>query len=178
MTEISHFDSLADAAERYGRFSLDNYAQVRNVAESISSGFCRYLSGGEPVCVHLVPPTGEWSPQAYQSGAFSVSGAGFLPLDPISFGLAVRVSRTGDWLRLVLTCLKKGPVIDIDIESGGAFSLALPVRQDELTSLFDALHGHLMGWFSEQADLYEHGDYGGHGIGFDFLRAATAEPDV
>ena len=175
MTEKTHFETLADAAERYGRFSLDNYAQIRNVAESVSSGFCNYLSGGEPVCVYLVPPEGEWSPQAYHSGAFSVSGAGFLPLDPISFGLAVRVSRTGDWLRLVLTCLKKGPVIDIEIEGGSTFSLALPVREEELVTLFRTLHGHLMGWFSEQADLYEHGDYGGHSIGFDFLRGEATQ---
>lgn len=169
MTEPSRFDTLADAAERYGRFSLDNYAHVRNVAENVSTGFCRYLSGGEPVCVYLVPPTGEWAPQAYQSGAFSVSGAGFLPLDPISFGLAVRVSRTGDWLRVVLTCAKKGPEMEIEIENGSTFALELPVRDEQLTQLFQILYGHLTVWFAQQADLYENGDYGGRAIGFDFL---------
>ncbi|WP_339746116.1 hypothetical protein [uncultured Maricaulis sp.] len=169
MTEPSHFDVLADAAERYGRFSLDNYAHVRNVAESVSSGFCRYLSGGEPVCVYLVPPTGEWAPQAYQSGAFSVSGTGFLPLDSISFGLAVRVSRTGDWLRVVLTCTKKGPEMEIEIENGSTFALELPVRAEQLVKLYDTLFEHLTVWFSQQADFYENGDYGDHAIGFEFL---------
>tara|TARA_R110002073_G_scaffold5409_3_gene33347 strand:- start:14594 stop:15136 length:543 start_codon:yes stop_codon:yes gene_type:complete len=169
MTEPKPFDILADAAERYGRFSLDNYAQIRNVAESVSSGFCRYLSGGEPVCVYLVPPKGEWSPQAYQSGAFSVSGTGFLPLDSISFGLAVRVSRTGDWLRIVLTCTKKGPEMQIEIENGTTLALELPVRADQLSRLFSILFEHLTVWFSQQADLYENGDYGDRGIGFEFL---------
>lgn len=180
MTEPSRFDTLADAAERYGRFSLDNYAHVRNVAESISSGFCRYLSGGEPVCVFLVPPEGAWSPQGYQSGAFSVSGTGFLPLDPIAFGMAVRVSRTGDWLRLVLTCAKQGPEMEIQIQNGAAFSLELPVREEQLAQLFDILYEHLTVWFSQQADLYENGDYGGRAIGFEFLHSPddAAAPDL
>tara|TARA_R110002111_G_scaffold103544_1_gene160326 strand:+ start:428 stop:970 length:543 start_codon:yes stop_codon:yes gene_type:complete len=171
MTEPSRFDTLADAAERYGGFSLDNYAHVRNVAENVSTGFCRFLSGGAPVCVYLVPPTGEWAPQPYQSGAFSVSGVGFLPLDPISFGLAVRVSRTGDWLRVVLTCTKKGPEMEIEIENGSAFALELPVREEQLTQLFEILFGHLTVWFTQQADLYENGEYGDRAIGFDFLHS-------
>ncbi len=178
MTEPSRYDSLADAAERYGRFSLDNYAQIRNVAESVSSGFCRYLSGGDPVCVYLVPPTGEWGPQAYQSGAFSVSGGGFLPLGSISFGLAVRVSRTGDWLRVVLTCTKKGPEMEIEIENGTTFALQLPLREEQLTKLYNILFEHLTVWFSQQADLYENGDYGDRAIGFEFLHKPedAAEP--
>ncbi|MGK0266032.1 MAG: hypothetical protein ACI82N_000276 [Maricaulis sp.] len=171
MTEPSRFDSLADAAERYGRCSLDNYAHVRNVAENLSTGFCRYLSGGEPVCVYLVPPKGEWAPQAYQSGAFSVSGTGFLPLDPISFGLAVRVSRTSDWLRVVLTCTKRGTEMEVEIENGSTFALELPVREEQLARLNHILFDHLTIWFSQQADLYENGEYGDRAIGFDFLHS-------
>ncbi|WP_417469436.1 hypothetical protein [Maricaulis sp.] len=175
MSEPTHFDTLADAAERYGRASLDNYAQVRNVAEAVQAGFCRYLSGGSKVCVYLVPPEGAWSPQPYQSGAFSVSGTGFLPLDPISFGLAVRVSRTGDWLRLVLTCAKLGPEMEITIQNGTTFSLALPADPEALQRLFDILFEHLSAWFVEQADLYENGEYGGRSIGFEFLHSANGD---
>ena len=175
MTEPKPFDILADAAERYGRASLDNYAQVRNVAENVQAGFCRYLSGGEKVCVYLVPPEGAWSPQAYQSGAFSVSGTGFLPLDPISFGLAVRVSRTGDWLRLVLSCAKMGPEMEITIQNGGQFSLTLPASPEQLKQLFDLLYGHLTAWFVQQADLYENGEYGGRSIGFEFLHSPNGD---
>jgi len=172
MRDKTRFDELADAAERYGAHSLDNYAVVRSVAENISTGFCRYLGSEKGrVCVHLVPPTGAWSPQPHRSGAFSVSGSGFLPLGPISFGLAVRVSRTGDWTRLVLTCTKKGHHVEIAIAEGPVFDLDLPIGDTDLELVFRRLHDHLIRWFGDQADLYENGDYGGRAIGFDLVHA-------
>lgn len=55
---VTPFDALADAAERYGRFSLENYARLRSIAEALSSGFCRYLGGGKTRCCYLVPTQG------------------------------------------------------------------------------------------------------------------------
>lgn len=177
MAGSTRFDSLADAAERYGRLSLDNYAQIRGVAENISVGFCRYL-GSEDVCVHLVPAEGAWSPAPYRSGAFSVSGTGFLPLGPIRFGLAVRVSRSDDWVRVVLACSKVGHAMEINIQNGRSFSLPLPVEDEALQDLFDHLHRHLIDWFEDQADRFEHGDYGGRDIGYDFLHRTDDGPDA
>lgn len=175
MSDRSRFDKLAESAERYGRLSLDNYAQIRSIAENLSAGFCRYM-GGDGVCVHLVPPEGAWSPQPYQSGAFSVSGSGFLPLAPISFGLAVRVSHSGDWIRLALTCSKAGHDIDVVINDGPRFSLSLPISDREMYELYDHLHAHLVNWFDDQADRYEHGDYGSRDMGFEFVHSdETAE---
>ena len=171
--ENPRLEALTAAAGRYGALALENYAQIRNLAEAVSTGFCRYL-GGEKVCVHLVPPTGAWAPQPYRSGAFSVSGQGFLPLEPISFGLAVKVSATGDWLRFVLTASKSGPDFDIAIAGGKGFAFHLPIDQDQLEDFFAHLHGHLLSWFEERADRYEHGEYGGRDIGFDFLRENEA----
>jgi hypothetical protein len=173
MSDRTRFDDLADAASRYGALALDNYAQIRSVAENVAIGFCRHL-GGPGKCVFLVPPEGAWAPQPYQSGAFSVSGTGFLPLGPISFGLAVKVSRSGDWLRLVLTCSKNGPAMDIGIEGGRHFSLGLPIGEADLTELFVQLEDHLVDWFKEQSDHYEHGAYGSREIGFEFVHA---DPD-
>ncbi len=170
MSGKSRFDILAESAARYGKLSLDNYAQIRSIAENLTTGFCRYL-GGEGVCAHLVPAEGAWAPQPYRSGAFSVSGSGFLPLAPISFGLAVRVSHSGDWVRLVLTCSKAGHDIDIAIRNGRSFSLSLPVSDEEMGELYDHLHAHLVSWFDEQADRYEHGDYGNRDIGFEFVHS-------
>ena len=171
MRDRTRFDELADAAERYGVCSLDNYAVIRSVAENISTGFCRFLGAEDGICVYLVPPEGEWAPQPYQSGAFSVSGAGFLPLGAIGFGLAVKVSRTGDWTRLVLSCAKKGHHVEISIMNGPVFDLELPVEDADLTTVFERLHTHLIAWFSDQADLYENGDYGGRTIGFELVHA-------
>ncbi|MEA1941007.1 MAG: hypothetical protein U9P68_02045 [Pseudomonadota bacterium] len=175
MSDTSRFDTLVAAAERYGRLSLDNYALVRSVAENVSAGFCRYLGDDKGVCVHLVPPAGPWAPQPYRSGAFSVSGAGFLPLEPIAFGLGVKVSNTGDWIRLVLTCAKKGHRMEIAIAKGPVFDIGLPVQEAELFDLFERLHAHLVRWFTDAAELYEHGDYGGQSIGFDFLHRDPAQ---
>ncbi|WP_300545898.1 hypothetical protein [Maricaulis sp.] len=175
MSDMSRFDKLAGAAERYGRLSLDNYAIVRNVAENVSAGFCRYLGESKGVCVHLVPPEGPWLPRPYRSGAFSVSGTGFLPLGPIAFGLAVKVSNTGDWIRLVLTCAKKGHHVEVVIAGGPVFDIDLPVEEADLIDVFDRLHAHLVRWFTDAADLYEHGDYGGQAIGFDFLHNPLGE---
>lgn len=171
MRDKSRFDELADAAERYGVCSLDNYAVIRSVAENVSTGFCRFLGSGDKVCVHLVPPEGAWSPQPHRSGAFSVSGKGFLPLGAISFGLAVKVSRTGDWTRLVLSCAKKGHHVEIAIANGPVFDLELPLDESALTIVFERLQAHLIAWFNDQADLYENGDYGGRTIGFDLVHS-------
>lgn len=178
MSDNSRFDALAAAAERYGRFSLENYSIIRSVAENIQAGFCRYLGEDKGVCVHLVPPEGAWAPRPYRSGAFSVSGSGFLPLGPIAFGLAVKVSTTGDWIRLVLTCTKKGHHMEVVIANGPVFDIALPVQDAEMQALFDRLHAHLVRWFTDAAELFEHGDYGGQSIGFDFLRRPAADEDA
>lgn len=172
------FDELADAAERYGRNSLENYARVRSLAERLSGGFCAYLrSGHGERCCYLVPAEGAWTPADFRSGAFSVSGQRFLPLEPIRFGLAVRVSRTGDWMRLVLTAAKNGETMDVHVERGETYTFALPLDEDEMETFFSHLHRHLVDWFEEHVRHYEHGEYGGGGgIGFDFLEAG-AEPD-
>jgi len=175
MTENSRFGELADAAERYGSLSLENYAQIRNVAENVSDGFCRYLSAGKGRCVYLVPPEGAWAPQPFQSGAFSVSGTGFLPLEPIRFGLAVRVSRSGDWLRLVLSCSKSGPAMEITIEGGRHFSLAFPIQEAELQELFRQLHRHLIDFFEDHSNHFQHGAYGQRSMGFDFTHVEEEE---
>ena len=168
MADPTKFSELETAAKRYGELSLENYSRIRGLAERIASGLCRYM-GHREKCVYLVPPDGPWSPNPYDSAAFSVAGQGFLPLAPIAFGLAVRVSESGDWLRLVLECSKSGHDLNVAIRHGRSFNLSEPVDESELQDLFDHLHAHLVGWFNEQSDHYEHGEYGGQDIGFDFL---------
>ena len=84
----------------------------------------------------------------------------------------MRVSRSGDWVRLVLTCSKSGQDIDIAIQNGRTYALTIPVSDAEMHDLFEHLHGHLVDWFKERADRYEHGDYGGRDIGFDFIHSS------
>lgn len=169
------FDQLADAAERYGRFSLENYSRVRSLAERLAAGFCAYLGGGHGErCCYLVPADGAWTPADFRSGAFSVSGQRFLPLEPIRFGLAVRVSRTGDWMRLALTAATNGEAMDVHVEHGETYTFALPLNDADMGTFFSHLHRHLVDWFEERARHYEHGEYGGGGgIGFDFLEAGA-----
>lgn len=170
MSTPTRFDTLAAAAGRYGEASLENYALVRSLAERISTGFCKYL-GDRKKCVFLVPPEGPFFPAEYGSGAFSVSGQHFLPLGAISFGLAVRVSHTGDWIRIVLAAEKEGPDLDVAIAGGRNFAFRLPITEDRLQEFFALLFDHLTDWFNDQADHYANGVYGGGGMGFDFIHA-------
>jgi hypothetical protein len=174
MSAPTRFDTLAEAASRYGQASLDNYALVRSLAEQISTGFCRYL-GDSKKCVYLVPPDGPFAPMDHGSGAFSVSGQGFLPLGEIKFGLAVRVSHTGDWIRVVLSAEKEGPDLDVGIVGGRNFAFRLPITEERLQEFFAILFEHLTDWFNDQANHYANGVYGGGGMGFEFMHSEEGE---
>ena len=162
-------EEIAEAARIYGERSFDNYAQIRSIAENIRDGLCEYRDpDGESV--YLVPPQGACSAQNYRSGAFSVTGKGFLPLEPISFGLAVRISGEGDYMRIVLTCRKEGDRMFISIEQAQQYELDLPLSDEALNGLFESLHQHLMRWFEERVETYDNGSYGSNEIGFNIYR--------
>ena len=165
----SHLDEIAAAAKIYGARSFDNYAQIRSVAETIREGLCEWLDDGKQ-CVYLVPPQGPFTAQNYRSAAYSVSGKGFLPLEPISFGLAVNISGDGDYMRLVMTCRKEGDKMFVHVDEGREFDFNLPLKDDELTQFFENIYKHLMDWFEGRVDQYDNGNYGSNDIGFDIQR--------
>ncbi len=165
----SRFLIISEAANAYGTRSFDNYAQIRSVAEQLQAGLCKYLDG-EQKCVFLVPPQGAFKQHNYGSGAFSVSGKGFLPLEPISFGLGVRVSESGDFLRIVLQCRKEGDRIDVQVEHNKTYELDLPVIEQGLTVVLEGLYQHILHWFTDRVERYDHGNYGTSDIGFDIMR--------
>ncbi len=162
-------EEIAKAARIYGERSFDNYAQTRSVAENIRDGLCAYLDPKGP-CVFLVPPQGVFAAQNYRSAAYSVSGKGFLPLEPISFGLAVRISGEGDYMRLVLTCRKEGDCMYINIENNYNYELDLPATDKALEGLFETIYQHLLTWFEERVETYDNGNYGSNEIGFNIYR--------
>ena len=169
---------IFEVAEEYGRKSFDNYARIRSLAETLRDGFCAWLSE-QPGCVYLVPPEGRFTAKNYQSAAFSVAGKGYLPLRPISFGLAVLVSEDKDYMRLKLTCRKEGDVIEVRIDKGEAVKVALSdaeraVDEDALEPLFQALYNHVVEFFQDRVDDYEHGRYGTTEIGFHLQRMTGA----
>jgi hypothetical protein len=167
----SRLDRLAKAAETYGDRSFQNYSQVRNVAETLRDSFCKFLDEDEQ-CVYLVPPQGPFAAQNSGSAAFSVWGKGFLPLEPISFGLAVAISKKQDYMRLVLTCRKEGEQIFINVEKGREYELSLPLNDIELGGLMESLYEHVFDYFQGQVDAYDNGHYGKTDIGFDIQRVS------
>ena len=171
-TEISRFLTISKAANTYGERSFDNYAQIRSVAEQLQAGLCAYLDNARK-CVFLVPPQGPFQEQNYGSGAFSVSGKGFLPLEPISFGLGIRVSETGDFLRVVLQCRKEGERIAVQVEHNKTYDLDLPITEQDLKVVLEGLYQHVLHWFTDRVERYDHGNYGTSDIGFDILRVDT-----
>jgi len=168
MTE-SRLDKLAKAAEVYGERSFDNYAQIRSVAEQIKTSLCAYLDHSQE-CVYLVPPQGQFQAQNYRSMAFSVAGQGFLPLEPISFGLAVNISGSGDYMRIVVTCRKEGDKMFVMIENAHTFEVGLPISEASLNQINDSLYQHLNHWFTDRVRQYDEGEYGTGDIGFDIQR--------
>jgi hypothetical protein len=161
--------TLFDVAQAYGARSFDNYARIRSLAETLRDEFCAWLSR-EPGCVYLVPPEGRFSAKNYQSAAFSVAGKGYLPLKPMSFGLAVRVSEDMDFMRLKMTCRKEGDSMFIRIEDGVEIRVSQPLDEDSLIPLFQATYTHLIEFFQDRIDDYDNGRYGTQEIGFDLQR--------
>lgn len=161
------------AAEIYGLRSFDNYVQIRSVAEQIRDGLCEYLDNGQK-CVYLVPPQGAFAAQDYGSGAYSVSGKGFLPLEPIAFGIAVQVSTLGDYMRIVLQCRKEGDKIFLQLDEHTAFDFDLPFNDVDLKAAYSGIYKYLLGWFETRVARYDDGHYGGGDIGFDIQRAVNS----
>ena len=171
-TKKNRFDLISDAANEYGKRSFDNYAQIRSVAEQMKNGLCAYLDS-ERECVFLVPPQGAFVSQNYGSAAFSVAGKGFLPLEPISFGLAVRVSESGDFMRMVLHCRKEGSHLYMQVEEDKTYDFDLPLNETELNACLEGLYQYLLHWFKDRVERYDHGNYGTSDIGFDIQRVET-----
>ncbi len=170
------FAAIAEIAAAYGERSFENYAVIRSVAENMRAGLCQYLDGGRP-CVFLVPPQGPFTEQNYGSGAFSVTGKGFLPLEPISFGLGVRVSHKGDFLRIVVECRKEGEQVKILLDHDKSFVVALPLGDTIPVPVIEGLYQYLLHWFESRIDQYDDGHYGTSDIGFDILHIGTGSAE-
>ncbi len=168
----SRLSKIWEAAETYGARSFDNYAQIRSVAETLRDLLCVWLDKGDEPCVFLVPPEGPFQAENYQSGAFSVSGQGYLPLKPISFGLAVRISEDKDYMRLKMHCQKEGELMKISIGKKSPIALTLPLDETQMTPLFELIYNHILDFFNDSVSQYDEGDYGTSAIGFDIYRVA------
>jgi len=166
----SRLAKIWEAADVYGRRSFDNYAQIRSVAETLRDLLCEWLDSKDGPCVFLVPPEGPFQAENYQSGAFSVAGQGYLPLKPISFGLAVRISEDKDYMRLQINCQKEGELMKVGIGKESPISVNLPLDESKLTPLFELIYNHILAFFNDSVDQYDEGDYGTSAIGFDIYR--------
>lgn len=167
--ETNRIDNIAKAAEVYGQRSFDNYAQIRSFAENLRNELCAWLSPNHQ-CVYLVPPEGAFGAENYRSAAYSVSGQGYLPLKPISFGLAVRISDEQDFMRLKIECRKEGGAMFASIEGTRHMRIPLPVEKAGLLPLFEEIYAHILEFFTLSVDEYDNGNYGGSDIGFDIMR--------
>ena len=168
----TRFQMISKAANEYGARSFDNYSQIRSLAEQVRDGLCQYLDSARE-CVFLVPPQGPFVSQNYGSAAYSVAGKGFLPLEPISFGLGVRVSESGDFMRIVLHCRKEGDHLYMQVEDDKTYDFDLPINKKEMHTCLEGLFQYLLHWFADRVDRYDHGNYGTSDIGFDIQRVES-----
>ena len=73
-------------------------------------------------------------------------------------------------MRLVLTCRKEGDKMFVLVENDISHTLDLPATEDGLNAVYKDLYGHLMSWFTDRVEQYDHGNYGSTDIGFDIQR--------
>ena len=170
-TSMTRAEALAEIAGEYGDRALTNYSQVRNLAINLRDSLRDYLCHDKD-CVFLVPPSGKFGARDYGSEAYSVSGKGFLPLEPISFGLAVLVSGKKDYIRIVMTTRKEGDTLYLTPDNRKPYRLDLPISDDQLAEITEGVYAYLVDWFASRIDRYDNGDYGNNDIGFDIVRAA------
>ncbi|MCA8901002.1 MAG: hypothetical protein KDA53_07090 [Hyphomonas sp.] len=165
---MSRLDKLVEIVETYQTLATENYDRIRGLAEQIRGGLCDYIGMGEMTCVYLVPPTGPFEPKAHGDKAFSMPPRGFRPLAPVSFGLAVRLTRGNDWLRVSMECRKVGEVFKVQIEDGAEYEFSLPLSFETQLPFYDHIYSHILNWFSDQIERYKEGEYASRVIGFDF----------
>jgi hypothetical protein len=164
---MSRFDELTQTVEAYQGLAAENYDRIRQLAHDLRQGLCDYIGASDGPCVHLVPPAGAFEPRAYGDQAFSMAPRGFRALGPISFGLAVRVSKQSDWLRVVLECRKNGDTFFVEIEDGQEYEIKMPLSGADPDALYEHIYQHILHWFSDNIESYSQGDYGTREIGFD-----------
>ncbi len=165
---MARFDDLIDTVETYQALAAENYDRIRRVAEDISTGLCDFMGASDGICVQLVPPFGPFEPKPYGDAAFSVAPQGFRPLGPVAFGLAIRVSRGTDWLRLTVECRKIGDSFIVQIQGGPEYQFQVPLADNDPEDFYELILEHVNGWFEERIERYQQGDYGTREIGFDF----------
>ncbi|MEL6663341.1 MAG: hypothetical protein AAFO57_01740 [Pseudomonadota bacterium] len=165
---MSRFEDLLDTVETYQSLASENYDRIRRLAEELRAGLCDYLGSRDGVCVHLVPPVGPFEPKPYGDKAFSVPPRGFRPLGPVRFGVAIRVTKGTDWLRLGIECRKTGDTFDVVMEGGKEYTFQLPLADNDPEPFYEELYQHVRSWFQTQIDKYNEGDAGTREIGFDF----------
>ncbi len=167
---MGRFETLLETVETYQALAAANYDRIRRLAEDLREGLCAFLDARDGVCVRLVPPYGPFEPKPYGDKAFSVAPRGFRPLGPVSFGLAVRVTKGTDWLRLTLECRKLGDRFEVEIKGGSTYTFELPLAETDPTPFYQAVFDHVHLWFADKIERYREGDYGTREIGFDFAR--------
>lgn len=165
---MARFDELLETVETYQTLATENYDRIRRLAEELRDGLCVYLGASDGECVHLVPPAGPFQPRPYGDLAFSVPPRGFRPLGPIRFGVAVRVTKGTDWLRITLDCRKAGDTFTVQIEGGSEYSFKLPLAENDPEPFYEQIYSHVRSWFAERIERYRDGDAGTREIGFDF----------
>lgn len=167
----SHFEDLLATVETYQDLASENYDRIRRLAEELRDGLCAFMGASDGVCVHLVTPAGPFEPRAYGDEAFSVAPRGFRPLGPVQFGVAIRVTKGTDWLRVTFECRKVGETFQVIMEGGREYTFTLPLSENDPQAFYEEIFDHVKGWFSMRIERYRDGDSGTREIGFDFARA-------
>ncbi len=165
---MSRFEELIAIAEEHQELAAENYARIRRLAEDLRAGLCDWMDARDGICVRLVPPVGPFQPKSYGDEVFSLPPRGFRPLGPIAFGLAMRVSRGTDWIRLTFTAHKIGDRFRVEIQGGPSHDFDLPLSAQNPEPFYALIFFYVTQFFRAGIADYREGEYSQREIGFDF----------
>ena len=145
------FDELRAAVHEYGEAAFQNLLRCRALASAVLDGFHQF-EGCAPQNVVAVPATGPFDPgKAYGDEAFSFSSRQVIILEPVRFGLCLRVGTAEDagalWLRTVISAEITGDTFDVYVASQPLIRVPLDF-EGALGPVFEAIHREFLHTFT------------------------------
>lgn len=178
-SEVHRIDKIRAAAQAYGESSVRQQQLIAAFGKDLLAELAPYLHRGKHL-VHGVTPKGDWIPgQDYVDAAFSYYDAGLLTLEPIDFGIAIRVDNVDDdgacWVRVVLTLSKVGDKILASIGENAKTTIPVHYSAADLRGVCEMIFVTVLKLFTTDVENARGGPYASSGA-IGFIRTSPRAP--